>query len=160
MLEEIFTKAGEAIQADWKRNVRPREDVTVELTEDAINYNLDAPCVIFEPVGERWGGFEVSSRDGKTSPRQLYTRISLVKAHIWGDDTTGTENLIQVVARQLYRLAYGSFYPQRGEWIKASTTKRGVLYLLDFELQIPVVREDEPAVPCDGLPTSGEYVGV
>lgn len=160
MLEEILTKVGAAAAADYKRNVDPDAAPSIEIDEDAIDEEGDPPRIVFEPKAERWVGRHAASQDGKVQPRILYTRLAIVRAHVWGENRTRTEELLRALARQTYALLYGSFTPLAGEWVGASKTKLGHLYLLDMEIQIPVPRELDPTVQLTEMPITGVITGI
>lgn len=158
MIDPVLTKVGERVNDDWHRNVNPDEQVIVEITQDAINYQGDAPRIVFEPLGGPIVRQNVASQDGKKQPRNLFTRLETVRAHCWGEDRTGTEKLIQALMRQSYGLLWGSYEPQQGTWLNSSATKRGNVYLLVAVYQIPVPRETEATTPIDQFENTGEFV--
>ncbi len=158
MLEQIFTKVGERINEEWPRVYADSDPVTIEITDDAVNYSEAPPRVVFCPRAERYGSKEVASRDGHKQPGQLFTRSCSVEVHVWGEDRTITEELLHAVIRAAYDLTYGSFAVDGGRWMPRSTTKLGNVYLLDLRFSIPVTRLPDASRLLTDLPTTVEIV--
>lgn len=159
VLEEIFTAIGARANEEWPLVYPDAPEITIEVTDDAVNYQQSPPRAVFYPQGEAYGTKDFASGDRKRgdtkpNPGQLYTRRSGVQVHVWGGSRTETEELLHAILRATYEVTFGSSFVNGGRWLSRSTTKLGNVYLLDLTFQIPVARLREPARPLTSFPTT------
>jgi hypothetical protein len=109
------------------------------------------PRIVWVPLRERILGPHAQGGDGVTNPRPLRTRHAQVQVRIWGvgsppsavNDLAATEALINHLVAAINAVGWGAWDATGGDWSLAqgSTTRLGIVYVLDLEVQIPITRE-------------------
>jgi len=121
---------------------------------DALQYRhgiralaaLDAPPrIVWVPTLDQYAIPDVSDMNA----RSLWTRYAGVDAHVWGKDEEATEELFHQLASALKRTFSSGQALQMnggGRWAtqeleSAGYVKLGEVYVLSFQLGIPVTRD-------------------
>lgn len=127
---------------------------------DKLDNQDSPPRIVWVPGREGIRGPHSQGGDGVRNPRPLRTRHATVQAHIWGIDLPATEVLINHLVAALNDVGHGAWDATGGDWGtgQASTTRLGAVYVLDLEIQIPVVRELDTFATVTTMPITPQVV--
>ena len=152
-LADVFTAVEARMTATLAALVPPVTPPLFRLGEDKLRME-DAPNrVVWVPISENIQGPHAQGGDGIRNPRPLRTRHCMVQAHIWGADPggagdaaadiTATEAILGHLVPAIHDVLHGIYALHGGSWMtgQASVTSLGGLYVLTFEVQVPLTRE-------------------
>lgn len=131
-------------------------------------YNLDAPPrIVWVPGREVIAGPHAQGGDGVSNPRPLRTRHAQVQVHVWGAHATDaaldlgvTEVLANHLVAAINDVCHGAWDTHSASWDtgQASTTRKGMVYVLDLELQIPFTRELDTLHVVTSMPITPQVI--
>lgn len=118
--------------------------------EDKLTIEDAPPRIVFVPRHETIRGPHSQGGDGIRNPRPLRTRHATVQIHVWGaavapatDDFAATEKLVNHLVAAIHDVAHGVHEELSGNWstAQASSTRLGLVYVLEMQIEIPLTRE-------------------
>lgn len=132
-------------------------------------YNQDSPPrIVWVPGREVIAGPHAQGGDGVSNPRPLRTRHTQVQVHVWGVDPGGnaeqdlaaTEVLANHLVAAINGVCHGAWDTHSASWDtgQASTTRKGILYVLDLELQVPFTRELDTLHVVTSMPITPQVI--
>jgi hypothetical protein len=111
------------------------------------------PRIVWVPKGGTVTPAKASGGDGIDNPGGLWSRAVAINAHVWCDDVTAVERLMNHLVAALYDACSRKSHAILGEtWDTKSATAEGVLCLLSFELRLPFTREPLTTVLVESTP--------
>lgn len=116
---------------------------TYRLGADQLAIEDAPPRITWVPTTEAILGPHAQGGDGVSNPRPLKSRHATVQAHVWGDDIPATEVLAGHLVAAIHDVAHGVERGIRADWTvgQAAANRRGWLYVLEWEIEIPFTRE-------------------
>lgn len=135
---------------------------------DRLLVEAAPPRIVWIPGKETHRGPHAQGGDGISNPRPLRTRHVQIQVHIWavdpssppviGGDLAAVETLLGHLVAAINDCAWGAWDVTGGDWTagQASTTRLGMVYVLDLELQIPLTREVDPTAVVTAMPITPE----
>jgi hypothetical protein len=144
-----------------------------ELADVSFDFGLDQlgrndrppPRIVISPMTE---GFDRITPTRRTSPdqRSVFTRISSLKARVWGavgtqaatseDQYRAAEELMRRFIVLMHREFYGEFNPVSAEWVEVEKGESQFGRALDitFTLQIPLFETSDENGTTTATPTT------
>lgn len=128
---------------------------------DKLQNQGSPPRIVWVPGRENVAGPHAQGGDGVSNPRPLRTRHAQVQVHVWGahatdeaQDLAATEVLAGHLVAAINDVCHGAWGLTGASWDtgQASTTRRGMLYVLDVELQVPFTRELDTLATVTSMP--------
>jgi hypothetical protein len=118
---------------------------TFDVGADRVTFEGTPPRVTWVPTTEVMRGPHAQGGDGVRNPRPLRTRHATVQTHIWGLTIPACEKLANHLEAAIHETCHGAYDLVRGDWTlgQASTTRLGWLFVLDWEIQIPLTRQPD-----------------
>lgn len=109
------------------------------------------PRIVMEPRG-----FVLEPNHGAAGA--LFTRVETVRAHIWGKDMEQVEELQELLANAVVKVAGWSIQGGSGEWNDDGILQKGAVATLDLSFKIPVMRRHGRAPLVLAEPLGTEFV--
>jgi hypothetical protein len=128
---------------------------------DKLHIQDSPPRIVWVPGREGIAGPHAQGGDGVFNPRPLRTRHAQVQVHVWGAHATdaaldlgATEILANHLVAAINDVCHGAWDTHSASWDtgQASTTRKGMVYVLDLELQIPFTRELDVLATVTSMP--------
>lgn len=130
------------------------------LGADQIARHSAPPRVVWVPTVEAIRGPHAQGGDGVKNPRPLRTRHAAVQAHVWGEDIPACEALANHLVAAIHDVCHGVHDEVRGDWTvgQAAANRKGWLYVLEWEVQIPFTRELDVYATVTTMPITPQVV--
>jgi len=118
------------------------------------------PRVVWVPTVETIQGPHAQGGDGVSNPRPLRSRHVVVQAHVWGDDIPACEALANHLVAAIHAECHGAHNEIRADWQigQAAANRKGWLYVLEWEIQIPITREADVFATVTSMPITPQVV--
>jgi hypothetical protein len=114
--------------------------------EEELAKNDPARRVVMEPRTRRWeAGHGAGQGPSGVVVRALWTRVELVRMHIWGGSMEQVEEIEEVLANAIVKVCAWAVRPAGGEWVGSGHNQRGLVATQDLEFLIPIVRRETKA---------------